>query len=215
MLKILHRFGLLLAAACALSCATTVRSRDFPALQERGAPITRVAIAPFEATGRLAATPESTTGTSPEVATALVARYLTEALASRGIAVVPADDVARALGIERPIRERLVPRAIAERAADKFGVDAVLMGRVSRFTDRAGQSAGTLRPASVGFEVTLYAAPGGHKLWSALFDETQRALSENVFNAGRYPGGGTRWLSAEELARWGASETAAKIPIGG
>jgi hypothetical protein len=64
----------------------------------------------------------------------------------------------------------------------------------------------------VAFEVTLFAAPSGQKLWSARFDETQRALSENVLNARRYPGGGTRWLTAAELARWGAQAAAGAMP---
>jgi hypothetical protein len=47
-----------------------------------------------------------------------------------------------------------------------------------------------------------------------VFNETQRPLSSNVLVASRYPGGGSRWLSAEELARWGAEETARSMPIG-
>jgi len=85
---------------------------------------------------------------------------------------------------------------------------------VSRFIERAGEAAGTMRPASVSFTITLYAAPGARPLWRGRFDETQRALNENIFNAGRYPGGGTRWLSAEEMARWGASEVALAMPLG-
>jgi hypothetical protein len=30
----------------------------------------------------------------------------------------------------------------------------------------------------------------------------------------RYPGGGTRWLTLEELARWGAREVARDLPAG-
>jgi hypothetical protein len=89
----------------------------------------------------------------------------------------------------------------------------VLLGDAWRYVERSGEAAGTLRPASIGFEVTLYSAPGGQKLWSGVFDETQRALGENVLNAGRYPGGGTRWLTAEELLRWGATETATAMPV--
>ena len=58
-------------------------------------------------------------------------------------------------------------------------------------------------------------APGGEQLWRATFDERQQALSENVFNAARYPGRGSRWLSAGELARWGAEEVAQVMPVGG
>ena len=59
----------------------------------------------------------------------------------------------------------------------------------------------------------LCSAPGARRLWSGQFDETQQPLSENVLSASRYPGGGSRWLTAEELATWGARETALTIPL--
>jgi hypothetical protein len=61
--------------------------------------------------------------------------------------------------------------------------------------------------------VTLYTAPGSEKLWSAVFSETQQPLSSNVLSTTRYPGGGMRWLTAEELARWGAEETVRALPL--
>jgi hypothetical protein len=213
MLKIVQGFLLLLALGCAVGCATTVKSRDYPALHEHREPITRVAVAPFRATGGLALTPESAAGASSSIATALVARYVSEALASRGVAVVPADDVARALAIESTANSRLVPRAVAQLVAREFGADALLLGEVSRFEERSGQAAGTLHPAGVGFEVTLYTAPGSKKLWNGVFNETQRALSENLLSNYRYPGGGMRWLTAEELAQWGAEETVGQLPV--
>jgi hypothetical protein len=207
------KIALPLLLALAAGCATTVKSRDFPALHEQRAPIARIAVAPFRATGGLARTPESNVGRTPSVATALVARYLSEALASRGVAVVPADDVARVLATPGSDNSRLVPRAVAQLVAREFGADAVLLGEVSRFEERSGQAAGTMHPAGVGFEVTLYTAPDSRKLWNGVFNETQTALSENLLSSYRYPGGGMRWLTAEELAQWGAVETVKQIPI--
>ena len=96
-------------------------------------------------------------------------------------------------------------------AASKFGATAVLLGRVERYRERGGEAFGTSRPASVAFEVTLFSAPDGRRLWRARFDETQQSLGSNVLNAPRYPGGGTRWLSAGELARWGADAAARSL----
>jgi hypothetical protein len=42
---------------------------------------------------------------------------------------------------------------------------------------------------------------------------TQAPISANLFNMGRYPGGGTRWLTAEELSKWGADGVADAFPI--
>lgn len=207
-----------LAAALALAlglaaCAPTVRTQAHPALAEHTAPIRSVAVVPFRATSPLATERDPAISPGPAVVTALVARHVSEGIAARGIEVVTADDVARALGLETGADQRLVPRTVAAVLHERFGVDAIVMGEVWRYVERAGQAAGTLRPASVGFEATVYAAPSGQKLWSGTFDETQRALSENVLNARRYPGGGTRWLSGEELLRWGATEWAHSVPL--
>jgi hypothetical protein len=102
--------------------------------------------------------------------------------------------------------------ANAALAASEFGATAILVGRLLRYREREGGPAGTLRPASVAYEVAVHTAPGGELLYSARFDQTQQALSANPLLARKYPGGGTRWLTAAELTRWGADEMAATFP---
>ena len=46
----------------------------------------------------------------------------------------------------------------------------------------------------------------GRRLWNGRFDETQQSMTANIFRAREYPGGGMRWLTAAELARWGAGK---------
>jgi hypothetical protein len=65
----------------------------------------------------------------------------------------------------------------------------------------------------VGLRVELYGTPQGDRLWEGEFDHTQQAMTENVLLTPRYPGGGTRWLTAEELAQFAASELAAALPL--
>jgi hypothetical protein len=95
----------------------------------------------------------------------------------------------------------------------QFDADALVLGEITRWVEREGGAAGSLRPASVGVRVELYGAPQGERLWEGEFDHTQQALSENVLLTPRYPGGGTRWLTAEEFAQFAASELAAALPL--
>lgn len=201
-------------AVCALAgCAETVRTQAFPGLAEVSEPIRSLAVVPLRPTGSLASQRDPRVGPEPTEASALLAHHLAEALGARGVTVVPAPDSARALGLERLAPEALSPRVVARDLNAEFGVDAILMGEVWRFVERSGEAAGTRRPASVGFGLTLYQAPGGKRLWSGVFDETQQGLFENVLTGGRYPGGGTRWITVEEMARWGAREMAGAVPL--
>ncbi|NNL84340.1 MAG: hypothetical protein HKP27_01745 [Myxococcales bacterium] len=192
-------------------CRSLVQSETHPALARRNEPITSLAVAPV-------VFPVARSGQGEDADTALrdkaglVARHLAEAFAARGIEVVTVDDLVRAAGSDSP-ELAATPRRWADLAKREFGVDAVLITTLRRFVEREGQAAGTLRPASVAFDVAIHAADGGALLWSSVFDETQRSLSENVLVAGQYPGGGTRWLTASELARFGAAQTAEQAPV--
>ncbi|MCP3986983.1 MAG: hypothetical protein GY723_21555, partial [bacterium] len=149
------------------------------------------------------------------VAAELLANRFAEAIAARGVRVVPPSDVAIALEAAGATGGRLLARQVATVVAQEFGADAVLVGRLTRLAAREGSAAGAKRAATVGFVVNLHAAPGAARLWTGNFDETQRPLTDNVFDASRLPGGGTRWLSAEELLSWGAREVANSLPVGG
>lgn len=139
---------------------------------------------------------------------ALVAGYFSDALGAQGVTVIaPSDLEAAFTGQGLPV-PRVDPKTAAERAAADFGATAVVLGRVTRWREREGSAAGATRPASVAFEVSLHHAPTGRRLWTGRFDETQKSITEAVLRARQYPGGGIRWLTTEEFARWGAKEVA-------
>jgi hypothetical protein len=202
-----------LLAAFVLGCAAprTVRTQAYPT-DTTGLDVRKVAIAPFRpADSYVQASEVDPPGAA---AAALIERFVSEALAVRGVEVVPAGDVRQALRLD----ETAAPPPlgiVAQVAHREFGVQAVLHGTVYRIRERTGEALAAAHPASVWFEVTLIGAPTGARLWKAVFNETQQPLNENLLNARRYPGGGTRWLRAEELARWGAEEIAREFPVGG
>ena len=152
----------------------------------------RVAVQPF--TG----VPELPGEASP---VELIERFVTEALAARGVQMIPAQE----LRISFAGRERALAQlpAAAREARRAFRATSILRGQVTRFRERQSP-----RAASVAFELSLHATSDGRRLWAGSFDETQVDLSADPGRARRYPGGGTRWLSATDLARWGAAAAA-------
>jgi hypothetical protein len=183
------------ALVAALGCVGTVIEQPYPALAERSEPIRRVAVAP------IAMRPEGAAD-----AAALVSRHLAEALATRGIQVVAPEEVAHVdTGAGVP--------ELAAAVARQFGADALLVGEITRWVEREGEALGSQRPAAVGIRVVLHGAPTGERLWQGEFDRTQQAMLENVLLTPRYPGGGTRWLTASEFAHFAADELATAMPV--
>jgi hypothetical protein len=214
--------ALLAVAGVACSTRSPLRIRPGPVVQEQRLGISRealqkIAVVPFwptERVGRLEPVPG---GASPptrwEIA-ALIGNFVAEAIAGWGTTVIPPNDVELAFAGEGHPVPRLDARASADLAGRSFGAVGVVLGRVTRYREREGSAAGATVPASVAFEVTLHEVPTGRRLWTGRFDETQQSITASVMRARQYPGGGTRWLSAAEFARWGAEEVAKSMLSG-
>jgi hypothetical protein len=204
-MRSVRALGIVVVALAFAGCSQNlVQVRESSAGAGESLALKRVAVAPFRGVPRAGA------AVLRSDATALVASYIAEGLSARGLDVVPASDVAQGLG-GGEVGPDL--RAALTLAANQFGADALVTGTVYKFRDRSGEAMGSLTPASVGFDVKIYAAPGGKLLWSGVFDHTQVALGVNALTATQYPGGGTRWLTSEELARFGALQVTKQIPL--
>jgi len=137
-----------------------------------------------------------------------VAIYVADALAAQGIRVVPPTDLQISFMNDGAPVPRRDPQAAAEVAARDFGATSVVLGELTRWREREGANLGSGSAASVSYTLRLFQAPGGRRLWTSRFDHTQRTLTADLLTARKYPGGGTRWLKASELARWGAGAAA-------
>jgi hypothetical protein len=214
----LVRLALLALCLAAAGCETRtpLRIRPGPVVpsQDRGLTpeaLRKVAVVPFYPVATVSSATPGDEKTTSWADAALVSGFLADALTAKGIPVVAPNDIELAFTAQGQPLPRLDPQATAARAARDFGATSVVLGRLLRYREREGSAAGSTRPASVAFEVNVYEAPSARRLWTGRFDETQQAITEAVLRARQYPGGGTRWLSAPEFARWGADEVAKAI----
>ncbi|MBU3947660.1 MAG: hypothetical protein KJ826_05510 [Proteobacteria bacterium] len=86
------------------------------------------------------------------------------------------------------------------------GADAVFLGHIYRFKQRIGTSYGVESPASVAFDLHLISVSERRIIWSGHLDETQRPLSENLFEIGTFIKRGGKWVVAEDLATSGLDD---------
>jgi hypothetical protein len=94
----------------------------------------------------------------------------------------------------------------------ELNVDFVMVCILFRFEERVGSSLGVEKPASVAFDLHLYRVRDGQKVWDGDFDETQKALFDNLLQAGSFFRQGAKWLTAEQLAEGGMDGVLKKLP---
>lgn len=99
----------------------------------------------------------------------------------------------------------------AHQIAQRLGADAALSGKVLVYQERVGGRLGADPPAAVGFEVKLV-APDGIVLWEGNYYEKQRPMTEDFLGFVQRYG---VFVTAEELAAYGAEELADAFPYGG
>ena len=103
-------------------------------------------------------------------------------------------------------------RTLARKTGEALRADLVMTGFVWRYKNRVGGDRAASSPASVGFDLILIHTADGKMLWTERFEETQRALSENILNAKTFLDRGGKWVTAEELAKEGLREIFKKYP---
>jgi hypothetical protein len=105
------------------------------------------------------------------------------------------------------------PLSLTRRVGEAVGANLMILGSLWKFMDRSGGPAGSNYPASVAFDLYLIDVSSGKLLWMANFGETQRSLSANILDVKTFFSRGGKWLSANELARYGVEEVLKKWPL--
>ena len=78
------------------------------------------------------------------------------------------------------------------------------MGHLVRWRERKGEALGAESPASTAFIVTLHEDADGETFVDVRASIIPSAPSPRIrLVARKYPGGGTRFMTAAELTRWG------------
>jgi hypothetical protein len=106
------------------------------------------------------------------------------------------------------------PRSLAVRLGRELKADHIIAGTVWRYRERSGTARASAGPASVAFVVYIINVTDGKRLWKGSHFETQKPLSQSIFEARTFFKRGARWLSVDELARYGVAEIVEQFPYG-
>jgi len=103
-------------------------------------------------------------------------------------------------------------RSLARKTGELLKANVIMTGYVWKYKRRIGGSRAASSPASVGFALVLIETANGRLLWRGRFEEKQRPLSENILGAKTFFDRGGKWLTVDDLARYGVNEVFKKYP---
>jgi PBP1b-binding outer membrane lipoprotein LpoB len=110
-------------------------------------------------------------------------------------------------------KKRLSEQNLLIETGRTLNADLVLSGYIFCFRERVGGKYSVDLPASVTFDIHLIRVADGRLLWSDHFDETQRPLSENLFQLGSFLHRKAKWITANEMAVSGLKNILKTFPI--
>ena len=189
----------------------TVQARQLAPISHGS--VHRIAVLPFTASGDALRPPPPEPGQAAPVGAPAdtVTLAVVTALERMPVWQIVDDAVTRDL-FRRLYGEVRAPTPAEALAVGKaLGADAVLRGEVREYEERVGTELAAKRAARVVFAVELVRVPGGERLWQAEYAETQRALSDNLWNLFGFLRAGGRWLRAHELAALGAEHVTGRL----
>jgi len=126
--------------------------------------------------------------------------------------VLPREKVEESLFQNERSQFELRPLRSSIQLGKTLNMDFIFIGFIFRFEERIGSHIGAEKPASVGFDVHLIRLRDEKIVWTGKFDETQKALSENVLKIGSFFRRKASWLTAEELSSVGMDEMLKRFP---
>jgi hypothetical protein len=138
----------------------------------------------------------------------LITSMFLHGLEDAGYTVIPFDE---------ETKEQLSPQGtlaidVIKSVGEKTGAEAVLTGVITRYEEREGGPWAIKKPASIGFEVNLISTADGTILWNGRYAETQKSLVEDLSMTFTFFKRKGKWLTAEELARYGVEDVLETLP---
>jgi PBP1b-binding outer membrane lipoprotein LpoB len=140
-------------------------------------------------------------GASDSVTAELQAQMAIEA----GWQMVPESDVSDALEKMPPSTEANLQQNAIE-LGHKVSADGVMYGKIQTYRERVGSDYAAASPASVAFSLYLVDVANGQVIWSARFQKSQKALTENMFDVVSFIQNSGRWVRAHEIAAEGVDQ---------
>ena len=127
-----------------------------------------------------------------------------------GLKTISPNEIAKVLSQKKIKLSKSQNRQLARELGKELSLDAVIVGQLRVFRERAGQKFAAI-PAAVGFDVQVINAQDGTAVWAGDFFEEQKPFTQDF--KGMFERGG-EWVTAEELARSGVKRVMKRLPIG-
>ena len=126
--------------------------------------------------------------------------------------VVAWEEVQSAYTALRMDNDRETPRTIIKRLGKMLSADLMVVGTLWRYRDKGAIQGFPEKPSSVAFALYLVDPDTGRRIWRGIFDETQEYALKDMSKFTDRIKLGLKWLTADELARYGVKKTLGDFP---
>jgi hypothetical protein len=146
-------------------------------------------------------------------------RFLTDQLITilkrhKNIRLIPSNQAQGVFAWLLSTREKEMPELeMIVEIGRTLGADAVLVGYVYRFKERQGSTYSVDTPASVAFDIDLVSVNKERIIWYGRYNETQKALTDDLFQFGKFIKRKGRWVTAWEMAVNGLEDVFQTFPM--
>ncbi|HEY6417723.1 MAG TPA: GNA1162 family protein [Candidatus Binataceae bacterium] len=141
---------------------------------------------------------------------AVTAELYSQVSIAGGWEVIPSEDVERAMQKLPPTTPDNLDQNALQLAHD-VSADGVLYGKVERYKERVGLDYAAASPAAVTFSLKFLDFKSKQIIWSAKFNKSQKALSQNIFDLANFVQHSARWVRAHEIALEGVTQAVADL----
>ena len=145
----------------------------------------------------------------------ILTKLMNEAIQKKMVQqLVPGDEVLKEFEKLSIDKNTDTPLTVAVNLGKNLYVDYIVVGIVWKYKERKGTKMSADEPASVSFSVFLVDVAASKRIWREKFTKTQQSLSDNLLQATEFFKQGAKWLTAEELAKYGIKKVLVSFPLG-
>ncbi len=146
----------------------------------------------------------------------ILTAYVQEELERRyGERAVPLTKTRETYGLIPKDNKVDTPLSVTKRLGEALEANLMVLGTVRKYRRRTADTDEGYKAVAVAFTLYVIDVPTGKVLWKDRFAESQSTFTDDILRRRKGVKKGMKWLTADEMARYGVKEIFNRCPLRG